>query len=106
MSFGSVNVVTGELQKGYIKDSQMKFKKIPWYKRIFQKKPEKVEYVGTTTVYSQLIWSDKKHYFDVSVYRKINPITNETYEIFCFIEGLKYKFNIDAYVYENKLIIN
>ncbi len=44
LRFVSVDSITGERKDGYIdKNGEMKFKKQPWYKRIFHKPPSKIE---------------------------------------------------------------
>ena len=103
--FGSINVETGEIQNGYIdKHGQMKYRKEPWYKRIFRKRPEEIEYIGITQLYSQLIWSSKKNYFNAAVYRKFNPYTDQIYSIYANVDGRTIYFDVNAYV-KNKVLI-
>lgn len=59
----------------------------PWYKRLFAKEPLKVEFLGTTTLNSSYIFSRKKSYFDVAVYRQYNPETNQTKCIYSNVRG-------------------
>ena len=87
----------------------MKFKKLSWFKRIFQDRSEDrseiIEYIGTTTIYSQLIWSKNKNYFEVAVYKTFNPKTNEIYKIWSMVDGEKVIFNKDAFIKDKKLIL-
>lgn len=103
--FGTFNVTTGEVQNGYVdKSDQMKYKKQPWYKRIFQRRPEATEYIGTTELYSQLIWSNTKNYFDVAVYRNYNPYTNETYSCYARCINRIIYFDVNAFE-RNELVL-
>ena len=106
--FGTFNVTTGEVQTGYVdKSGQMKYRKPPWYKRIFQKRarrPEATEYIGTTELYSQLIWSNTKNYFDVAVYRNYNPYTNETYSCYAIRRNRIIYFDVNAFE-RNELVL-
>jgi hypothetical protein len=103
--FGTFNVETGEVQDGCVdKSGQMQYRKQPWYKRIFQKRPEKTEYVGTTELYSQFIWSNSKNYFDVAVYRKFNPYTNETYSCYARCRNRTIYFDVNAFE-KNEIVL-
>jgi hypothetical protein len=104
--FGSVDISTGEIKNGYIdKFGQMQYKKLPWYKRIFQKRPEKTSFLCNTQLYSKLIFSDKKHYFDTAVYKTYNPYTNEIYSIFCNTGSRTVNFDVESFIKTNQLII-
>lgn len=107
LAFGMVDTNNGLASEGYIdKNGEMRFKKIPWYKKLFSKEPSKIEFIGVTEVYSQLIWSNKKNYFETAVYRKYNPYTNKTQCIYTNIRGCRtFYFDIAAYEKTGQLII-
>ena len=116
--FGSYNVTTKKSMDGYIdKNGTMKYKKIPWYKKLYRKmfpseetKAMAVlmkqadeanyvygEYICVATLYSRFIWSDTKRPFDVAVYRDYIKSTGKTTKLYCDTHrGRKY-FNCDAY---------
>lgn len=105
-TFGSINVETGEFKSGYIdKNGDMKYKQLPWYKRFFINRPEKIEYVCYTTMYTRLIWSNKKHYFDVAVYKKYNPYTNKIYQLYASHDDNIIYFDINAFNKTGDLIM-
>ena len=109
ISFGTINVKTGERTEGFIENGEMKYKKIPWWKRIFRespKPPEQTEYIGTTQLYSKLIWSNNKNYFNAAVYKRFNPFTKEIYEIYSNTRWGKFNYNIDAFISAGQLIPN
>ena len=115
IKFGSYNKSTGESKQGYIENGEMKYKPYPWYNRLYYKlfpynppeiKHENTVYIGTTELYSKMIWSNQKNYFDVAVYRTYNTITDKTIEIYADIpsRGRRYYFNVDAYDADKTLI--
>jgi hypothetical protein len=63
-------------------DEKIKFKKLPWYKRIFAKEPTEEVYIKVIEIESQLIWSNKKYSFYASLYKIINPFTSEIKKVF------------------------
>jgi len=107
--FGSIDIKTGETKTGYIdKNGEMKYKKLPWYKRIFNKKTklEKTEYIG-------ILDGERWFYIgtqrcsektSVAAYKRFNPFTNETYEIFATQGDEKFLFDVNAYEKNGKLI--
>lgn len=102
-SFGSFNVETGETQEGYVnKLGEMKYKKRPWYKRIFSpdKPPREISYIGTTTMWHKYIWSNNKTYFQAPVYKKYNPYTGEIFRVYAKLEDRTYDFSVEAFVKE------
>ena len=106
LRFVSVDSITGERKDGYIdKNGEMKFKKQPWYKRIFHKPPSKIEAIGTTQFSHSYIWSNKERCVVYPVYRKFNSYTNETYSIYSNIEdhGAFY-FNVELFEKTGKLV--
>jgi len=97
--FGKIDTSTGLASEGYMENGEMKFKKIPWYKKLFAKEPSKIEFIGIISMYSQLIWSNEKNYFDVAVYKKYNPFTGKIQCIYTNVpnHGAIY---FDVYAYE------
>ena len=121
IQFGSYNTVTKQSSEGYIENNEMKFKPYPWYKKMWFRIKETrnynlaecppnsfaTEYIGTTTLYSKMIWSNHKNYFETAVYRKYCIVSNDTLCIYSNIDGhRKVYFNVDAYKQENKLILD
>ncbi len=104
MSFGCLNVKTGEFQEGFMKNKEMKFKKLPWYKRIFAKEPTEEVYIKVIKMESQWIWSDKKDSFYSSLYKIINPYTNEIKKVFAKTSEGNVYFDPIAYEKSGKLI--
>jgi hypothetical protein len=102
---GVIDTETGLVSEGYVENGEIKFKKIPWYKKLFAKEPYKIELIGTITMYSQWIWSNKKEYFESAVYKKYNPFTGKIKCIYTNIpnHGAKY-FDVCAYEKLGKLI--
>ena len=119
MKFGSYNVATGETQEGYMDGDLMKFNKPSFLKRILGKlfpaaalalpadwikQLEAVEYIGTTELYSKMIWSSKKDYFTVAVYRLYSKSDNKTISLYANTSKGKMFFNKDAYDSNNILV--
>ena len=97
--FGSINVETGTSSEGYMEDGEMKFKKTPWYKRLFAKKPVKEVFMGTCK------WGNDKMEIELCIYKKFNPYTNETYEIYAnHSQYGKFSFDINAFEQMGKLV--
>jgi len=104
--FGSINNITGETRDGFIdKNGQMKYKKSPWYKRIFQKLPIETKYLGVVELTSQFIWSNQKRPFNAPYYKDFNPFTNEIIEVYSIVNGHKYNFNLDCFLDSGRLIM-
>lgn len=97
--FGSIDINSGIPSDGYMENGKMKFKKIPWYKRIFTQKPTEEMFVGTARYGNDIIE------IELCVYRKYNPYTNETYEIYANSNTYgKFEFDINAFEQMGKLI--
>ena len=96
IQFGSFNVETGESQTGFIdKHGEMKYR-CSWLKRLFSKPPRVTEYLTSTEVFRQLIWSSKKTYFQAPVYKTYNPYTGKVYEVFALCDDRKMQFEVAA----------
>lgn len=95
IQFGSYNVETGERQDGVFVNNKMEFRRKPWWRRIFMRRISKTEYIGTTSCYEQLIWSSKRRYSLVAVYRKYCVFTNKTLRLYSVLDGMSVDFNID-----------
>lgn len=109
IQFGLLNVKTGEFQSGYInKQGKMKYKRQPFWKRWFNKKPIETKYVGVGTVPAEWSWifSNTTHQctYDVAVYKDVNSFTDEIYSVYFDLKGRRYFFNVDAFK-EGKLIV-
>lgn len=88
-----------------MKNEKMKVKKLPWYKRIFAKEPTEEVYIKVIEIESRCIWSNKREFFNASLYKVINPFTNEIKKIFAkTYEGDVY-FDPIAYYKSGKLIV-
>lgn len=105
LMFGKVDVTTGLISEGHVENGEMKFKKIPWYKRIFTKEPSEIKFIGITSMYSQWIWSNKKNYFESPVYKKYNPYTGKIQCIYTNVpnHGAVY-FDVCVYEKTGKLV--
>ena len=110
--FGTYNVTTGESLEGYMDKGEMKYRKYPWYKRIFFRKYKEpqpktlTEYMGTT-IYRASNWIFRTHKeIEVVVYREYIEGTNKTTRIYSNVDGRTFTFNIDAYNAGHGLICN
>jgi hypothetical protein len=104
ISFGCINTKTGVFQEGCVENNEIKFKKVPWYKRIFAKEPTQEIFIKVIEMEEQLIWTNKKNSFYASLYKIVNPLTNEIKKVF----AKTYLGNVyfDPKVYEkNKKLI-
>lgn len=98
--FGSYNVETGEFQKGYIENGEMKYKREPWYKRIFRRKPApKVEFVAIR----DLVSNGKP--IQVAVCKKCEPFSGEILELYAHWNGWYISFSIPAFKATGELIL-
>jgi hypothetical protein len=131
LKFGTYNPSTGETMDGYIdKNGNMAYKPTPWYKKLFYKlfpvKPYrsagkytcdnipsnvttsdyvKKEYIGVTELYSQWIWSNKKKYFSVAVYRDYYKSTGETISLYSDTTRGRVYYNVKAFDVDKFLIM-
>jgi hypothetical protein len=104
--FGSFNTETGESQTGYIdKNGEMKFKKLPWYKHLFQKAPVSTKYLGTNVLAQSYLGIFGKCCIRVPVYMEWNPFTETVYDIYSTHKGHVVHYNIDVYLHDKSLII-
>lgn len=105
LMFGKIDTSTGLVQEGYVENGEMKFKKIPWYKRLFSKEPSEIKYLGTITLYWNFFWSNKKNYFEAAVYKKYNPYTGKIQCIYANVpnRGAMY-FDVKAYEKSGQLV--
>ncbi len=83
---------------------KIKSKKLPWYKKIFAKEPTEEVYIKVIEIESQLIWSNKKYSFYASLYKIINPFTNEIKKVFAKTSEGNIYFDPIAYDKSGKLI--
>lgn len=102
--FGMVDEKTGLYHEGYVENGEMKFKKIPWWRRIFAKEPSETEFLGITTAVINSIFGPER-VVEVAIYKKFNPISLKTQAIYGNVEGrgLVY-FDIVAFEKTGKLI--
>ena len=119
IKFGAYNTITKESLEGYIDDCQMKFKPYPWYNRlwfgmkeVWNYKPLQppltktaTKYIGTTTLYRQMIWSKHKNYFEAAVYSKYDITTGKTISVYSDVNDRRIYFNVDAYNNDKLLIV-
>ena len=102
-SFGCVNVETGEAQTGYTdKQGRMKFKRQPWWRRIFQSPPrEKVWLEVRGFERSRVLGltgeTIERRDIPCSVYKEWNPLSGEIYEIYATSEYGKVQLDVGAY---------
>jgi hypothetical protein len=87
-----------------MKNEKMKVEKMPWYKRIFAKEPTEEVYIKVIEMESQWIWSNKKDSFYASLYKIINPFTNEIKKVFAKTSEGNIYFDPIAYDKSGKLI--
>jgi hypothetical protein len=93
--FGSIDTKTGEIQKGYIdRKGKMQYKKTPWYKKLFLKKPREIVYLGADYFHNS---NRPERRIPAVIYKEINPYTNEVYCVWAKINGIKTYFNVDLY---------
>ncbi len=97
ISFGCMNTKTDEFQEGFMKNEEMKFKKVPWYKRIFAKEPREEVFVGTVEMTRRFVWSDIETPFSASLYKLINPLTGETKKLYARTHRGGIYFDPNAY---------
>lgn len=104
ISFGSIDMKTGEMLDGYIdKKGKMQLKKKPFWKRWFKKEPLEKEFLGVTTMEVGYVWGQSSK-VNAPVYKIYNPFTRKIKKIYTEYNGLIYYFNIDAYEKIGKLI--
>ncbi len=102
VEFGSIDVKTGISSSGYMENGQMKFKKTPWYKRLFSTEPIETEFLGIC----KRVNKNNTIEIELCVYRKFNPYTNETKEIYAENELYgKFSFDINAFEQMGRLIM-
>jgi len=102
--FGSFNVETGEIQDGYMKNGEMKFKPEPWYKRWFRKRPEKTEYIGVIDMQKNYGWSDNWVDVRIALYKDFNPLTGEVYRVYAWDRDRRISFDVNAYLRDGEYI--
>jgi hypothetical protein len=81
IQFGSINVETGESQEGYIENGQMKFKPMKWWQKLFFKKPEEKEFIGSYKYETKFPWSKQCVKRQIAMYKYFNPYTGKIYKI-------------------------
>jgi hypothetical protein len=97
IQFGSINVETGETQDGYIENGQMKFKPMKWWQKLFLKRPEEKEFIGTYGYKTKFPWSSEWTNHQVAMYKYFNPYTDEIYKIEGSDENETIQFDIGAF---------
>ncbi len=111
-SFGSYNTETGECLEGYMEKGIMKYRKYPWWKRMYfrmcaNETPEKPapiianEYleVINMTLINHLFRTERE--IAVAVYREFEKETNKTLRLYGRYNGDTIYFNVDAYTKDN-----
>lgn len=81
IQFGCIDTSTGLTQEGYVENGQMKFKPLKWWQKLFCRKPEKKEFIGTYNYRTKFPWSTEWSKGQVAMYKYFNPYTNEIYKI-------------------------
>ena len=108
VSFGCIDINTGEFEKGYIDKGEMKFKRSSllkrMYRKIFNKEPLVVETIGAITAEMNSLFFGLREE-DYAVYRRYNKWSNETKDIYCNIRGHgAVYFNIDIWEKTGKFV--
>ncbi len=105
ITFGSINVETGETEAGFLSKGKMKFKKQPWWRRLFSKPPRKKEYVGDFDypVFVKTIFGASERVASSPIFKECNPFNGEVYSIYTCVESLPLLkrvvyFHIDSFV--------
>jgi len=117
--FGSYNPETKESLEGYMKDGEMKFRKYPWYKRLwFRIKHNLIcdkkllvqetiveEYIGIKkiSIYNWLFRTERIRH--IPIYRKYIKETNKTLRLRSQCIGRHLYFDTEAYDKDNLLVL-
>lgn len=98
--FGALDTKTGLFAEGYMEDSEMKFKKIPWYKKLFTKEPLKEEFIDIVDC-TNLRTGET---FSMGLYRKINPLTQEVKSLYAKGSGRVIRLDVQAFIQRRELV--
>lgn len=103
--FGALNTETGEFSNGYLEKGEMKFKKIPWYKKLFAKEPTETEFIGIVEGNTRFIWCDQNRAVNVPIYKKYNPYTGQIKSLYGDVKNHgRIFFNIQVFEKFGKFI--
>lgn len=108
--FGSVNVVTGAEQEGYMEAGKMKFRPVPWWKKLFRnineiKLPVELveEYVGIADVTVHK-WTGGEYTECAALYRKYNKFDGKTHSLWIIRRGHYCFFDVNAWDRDKQLV--
>ena len=95
--FGSYDPTTGESQEGYIDfRGKMRFRRQPWYKRLFMKPQTKTELLDLIPIKVFTPWGTR-YLSRACLYRKANVVTGKTIKLWATRGVHMISFNTEAF---------